>query len=197
MINSIEFKISEDKAIIIDFPCEIQELHRYSEINIFMKSISALQNYQLYESDFAIEGIRTFKNMLEKAIKYELELHSSLKENRIGYLCNEYFQDKSNLVMYENNGNTCWIGLNFSLWCSNQYKTWIYNEKSKIFIEVTPIYNDTDEGDECNDNKKYEEFLLNYNPIVVEVLENDVVLQWLAKCEELLNIIQKNDCVGK
>lgn len=188
MDNLIILKISKGKKIVIDLPCKVIDLHRYSKIDVYFQSTKLSNNIVLYKSDFAIEGIRTLKIILEKAIKNKLEIHYSLKEKGIGYLCNEYFQDKTHLTRDKKNGNTFWVGLKYSLWSSKKYETWIYNENNKVVLEVTPTYSNENDNEE-----KYVGFLNSYCTTAIEIIEKKVALQWIEKCNELLKTMEKND----
>ncbi|MEI4803840.1 hypothetical protein WAZ07_21925 [Bacillus sp. FJAT-51639] len=185
----IVFPISIDEKIMMKLPCKEIDIYRYDEIEILIQS--SVLEHKLYGDDFIIEAISALNNLLEKVIENKLNFHESLIGKEIGYLCNEYYHDENQWLVYEDN---VWVGLKHHLWGTKEYDTWLYNMDNKIFIEVTPIYKwHFDELEDENQFITYDQFLHGYKTCYVGEITKETALNWLKKCKKIIQIIKDND----
>ncbi len=181
------FSITDSDNIEVVRISDEEDIYRYEEVKIIYKRKE--REYILYNNDFIVEAFSVLEILLYKAIAGELELHSSIKEKGIGFLSNEYFQNKPGLTMIDGEEGKFWVGDRYLLWESMGYQTWIYNFNREIKIEVTPTYKwHFDELDEKSINFiSYEEFIKNYMSCFVITISKSTAETWLNKCKEINN----------
>lgn len=136
--------------------------------------------------------------LLPKAINNELQLSQSITHD-IGFLWNEYLQEKTNHTFEEktiDNGRTKqWIGLNHLLWNpAHGNSSWLYNDNGNIILEITPTYKwHYSKPAEEESFISYDEFIKNYKPLLTITIPKKVALDWLKQAENLLHEIEAND----
>jgi len=85
---------------------------------------------------------------------------------------------------------------NKQLWSSRTgFDTWLYTQKGKIFLEITPFYAWTPEtmaAEEDDTLEAFRERMLAYKPIAKFVMSRDVAQRWYEQSKELVSIIYKN-----
>lgn len=136
--------------------------------------------------------------ILKKALSKDLQLDTSISED-IGYLCNEYYQNKEGFVLYDFiDGGSDWVGYRYHLWesCKNKirYMTWIYNDKNgTIIFEVTPCYPYLfcDPAEEP-DYVSYDQWIKDYKPYLVKTISTEVAQQWLEQANSIVEQIGLN-----
>jgi len=136
----------------------------------------------LFSSSFIGPAIEDLLMNLVYAAKGESMLHKSIDQD-IGYLYNQFWQKRGEFVTIEGS----WIGLMHSAFATKNTKTWIYNERDKIVIEVTPTYQwhffepeDRKEfPEEYSDFVEYDEFIKDYKPILKTYIDKFTAKKWI------------------
>ncbi len=189
--KEIVFKLNSTICIILYLPVEeIDKLDMFDEVSIrfFYKG----NIYNLYDKDFAIHSIRSLNTLLKHSLNKKNFLHSSINKD-IGYLWNQYVQDKD-LEQMIIEDQQYWIGQNYLVWNSlSHYDTWLYNKNNKIIFQVTRSYPWTFEDPKATDNfTTYEEFIKSYKPLIIFELSKKVTQEWLNETQKLISIMEKN-----
>ncbi|MBA3535846.1 hypothetical protein H0X48_05755 [Candidatus Dependentiae bacterium] len=190
MNNTIVFNIDNTTFIEVILPCQINELEGCEIVTINLHFGN--QFYTLYKYNCIEIAIENLRNLLKQAINNELGIHSSILKD-LGYLANEYFQESSQELFFRREKVKMWIGMEYLVWSPRGTSTWLFNKNREIFLEITPSYmwhfSDPEEGENFI---TYEEFLKDYKPHCIFKLSKEIVLEWLNKTEELLNIMKRN-----
>lgn len=189
MAESILFNLFETVYIDMLLPCEKENLHQCDEVIVILHLDS--QAYELFKG-VAIVALDKCNFLLNEALNNKLSLHSSLQQD-IGYTANEYLQGNANLTYESFEGHQLWVGLKYLVWSSScresiRYSTWLYQKNNKIFLEVTPNYSTV-----LKQQKTYEEFMQDYQCLLIVEIPREIAKQWLSQTKELLNIIEEND----
>lgn len=192
----ITFEIDKNQKIEIVSENPQKLLFRYEKVQIYYHNLSSKVKLKILDK-YIIEVLDKFEIMLKLILNKHLELDKSMTEN-IGFLWNEYLQEKTNHIFIEEKSESkeceSWIGTNYILWSIWGLETWIYSKKNTIYLEITPVYKW--HFDEPEKNEKfipYDEFIKNYEPIAVIKISKETAKKWLAKTEKLLKYIKLND----
>ncbi|MBA3537476.1 hypothetical protein H0X48_05780 [Candidatus Dependentiae bacterium] len=189
-MNNIILKIDDTIFIEAILPCPVTKLEGCEQVTITLHKNE--QSYTLYEYHCIQIAVEELNYLLKEAQESQLQLDCSIIKD-IGYLANEYFQDRNKYLSFPAEKHKKWIGMKYLLWDSRERGIWIYNKNSEIFLEVTPFYSwrsiDPEEGENFI---TYEEFLKNYQSHLIVKLSKEVALEWLNKTEELLSIMKGN-----
>lgn len=191
IMPAIKFMINSGRYIEMEISGPEQGLFMCDEVKIILYDNG--HEYVLYddiEIRYAIEKLNT---LLTKALHNKLQLHESIQQD-IGYLWNELLQDRLKLLARVNQeGGNRWIGTCYLLWEIKGLDTWLYNKDEKIFMELAPVYKwHFDDPETGEDYITYDEFIKDYKPYLIVEIDKKVAQQWLAKTEELMQIIQDN-----
>ena len=138
--------------------------------------------------------IELLNTILNRVITGNYFLHPSIKQD-IGYLYNEYLQNKSGLTYVKFEERDCWVGEQYYLWESGrQFAVWLYNASDgSIIFEVTPLYPyHFIEPEDITKFVPYDEWIKGYKPYVICIIPKEVAVQWLDQAESLLQTIAKN-----
>lgn len=136
-------------------------------------------------------------DFLNKALHKQLLLHESLTQD-IGYLCNEYYQNKTGFVVEELVGGLDWVGYKHHLWEAYsdgiRLMTWVYNNKKGIIIfEVTSCYPYLHCNPEIEqDYVAYDEWIKTYRPYFIHEIPTAIALEWLKQAEMVIKQIGDN-----
>ena len=155
-------------------------------------------------------SIECFEGALKKALNNKLKLHSSIQMNGplvkdIGYIFNEQrYGNFKNIIeekIEEGEKKTLWIGYKYMVWAKN-FILWIYNDDiGDIILEITPcfqgkrIYLDSNEPltlEEKETIAKYNQWIKNYQPILIRKVSRKIVQIWLKQTNVILETIEKN-----
>lgn len=196
MNNNIRFEIECNQYVEILLPCDLGDIYRFEEIEIYLNCDS--KRCVLYEKDFIFVAIYSLNDLLKKALSNDLFLHESIS-NDIGYLWNEYLRESSkyNLVdiVSKDGRDRYLVGKNYLLWSSlHDTSTWLCNKNNSIYLEVTPEYKWTfDDPKEDEKYIPYNKWIKNYDPIATIELKREVAQEWLATTEKILFLIDEYD----
>lgn len=187
--KEIIFPIGKNEKIKLFLTNDIPDTHRYDEVKIILQTGN--DDFILYNNDFIIEAIRVATNLMQKALKNDLGLHSSIIGEEIGLLSNRLYMNEVSMLVFENG---FWVGDRNLLWQTHQNTSWLYNKGNKIFFEVTPIFEGCFEEDEYSDSRMaYEEFKRNYSPIYIAEIKMEYIIQWQFECNEIMRAIERTD----
>lgn len=189
MSKIAEFKINEQQCLKLTFMVDKKQLHRFVWCSVLF--VDDHKQYKLYSFDYVSHALYPFDFLLDKALKDELELHSSINED-VGILYDQYCKEGGDKNLILNNDGD-WIGNDYSLWCYKELKTWIYNKGGETYLEITPLYKWHNLYPSSNEKYiSYSEFLSNYTPLAIIKLKKEVVKRWREQINELIRIIEAN-----
>jgi len=188
----IKLKIDETQYLTFEFAGKASDLRLLDYITVSYRK--GTRKYILYTDDWVVEALDSFKFVLEKAIKNQLILHSSITAD-IGFFWNEYLHDKKshNFVRKPLENSTYWLGLDYLLCESKKWDTWIYNNNTDIYLEITSTY--PWHFNEPKENEKfvpYDEFIKKYKPLTIIKIDKKIAQKWLKALSKLEAIAQKN-----
>lgn len=140
-----------------------------------------------------------------KVIEYHLQLDSSILEN-LGILENEYCHElpyigsKFVMISIKDSHETYWVGEKYAL-CNTynttnpKLSTWLYHDKQKILLEVTPLYKWSFIPDDLDDPDfiTYDEFMKNYKPLIHRVIPHQIAVQWLDQLMQAYRSLFTNE----
>ncbi|MBT3456320.1 hypothetical protein HN446_04605 [bacterium] len=133
---------------------------------------------RIYSNKFIGCALDDFLRILISAENRRLGLHKSINQD-IGYLYNQFGENRGEFATIEGS----WIGLMYSVFDTENTKTWIYNEKNKIVIEVTPAYEwyllEPEDRAEYPDFVEYDEFIKDYKPILKTYIDKSTANEWI------------------
>jgi hypothetical protein len=143
-------------------------------------------------------NMQKLAELLEEALNNKLFLHVSIN-NDIGYLSNEYYQHRNNIVMNDVLQESLrWIGFTYYLWegskKNTRYVTWLYNDDNgENVLEVTPAYPYLF----CDPDKEphyvsYEEWIKNYKPFLNTIIPKKIAQDWLEQAHCIVEQIKAN-----
>lgn len=196
----IEFRLNKIEKIVFMSENPIASTHCCSEASIIFTE----NNHQfLLDEKGAIRfNLECLIGVLAPAIENKLKLHGSIQKD-IGYLYNDELQNKPkpDLIYEERTEIKRWIGEKYSLWYG-EFPTWIYNNQAgEIIFEMTPYfpgrptYPSKDELptiEEIENSKWYDEWIKDYEPILIRIIPREVAQQWLDKANGILEQIEEN-----
>lgn len=194
--KSLFLSINNQDQFAFKLPCIIQELEFWDNITIKFKRDSSLE-YIVYTKDNALHGIRMLYHFLQKALAGKKELPSELKNQNLGYLWEEILADKITDYPHTMIENTpVWIGQRYLLWSVAQtcINTWFYSTDGELFFEISPgyIWMFREPEPQSEDFITYEEFIKNYQPLVISHVDRQRAESWLPQLEEILICMEKN-----
>lgn len=136
---------------------------------------------QLFD-DFVIEGIRTFKNLLQKCIDGEKALPVKYFEKGIGYQWNRIAYKIAEGDFSDEDAAS-----SFLLWETiSGIATWMYNYQGKIYLEISTQYKyNYSEPDE--NFLSFETYLSNYEIVDRAELDLARIAMWYADINVILN----------
>ena len=116
------------------------------------------------------DNLLALKNAIDWHYENIDELDTSLDENKLGILLNNYYgegyekqsQDGLNL---DNQGR--WIGEKYCCFLSHEYASWIYRKHENIIVKVTPVFCGYEKDDYI---REYNKFLEEYNDTFREMI---------------------------
>lgn len=155
-------------------------------------------HYKLCEYDVR-SSMEELSEKLTQALANKLQLHPSIKHD-IGYLWNEAYGDKPGFVYKLSGKASLWVGHKYKFWTAGGKKfntiTWMYNDfAGSIILEITPEYRweFEDEGmEEDEDFISYDEFIKNYQPLIIRIISADVARKWLEQANAIVKHIDEN-----
>lgn len=205
ILHEIKFRLNESEAIILVFQNSLDMQHSCSPSKIvFIADAKKI----LLSNDSIQENMYVLRSLLTKALQNNLTLHESIEINNnlktdIGYMYNEYRQDKPD-VMYEiTEGHKfeSWIGNKYLLWAS-ELITWIYNDNNgDILFKLTPNFpgkstmidhNEPSTPEEIENSQWYEEWIKDYKPFLIRKIPRETAQQWLHQANQILEQMAKN-----
>lgn len=209
---NINFKINDREKIVI----QLEEPLEYVGF-IYFVPIVFLQDDRVYllsdgEGRTLYSYMQDFEILLQMALDNKLRLHESLRPSDssvkdIGYFFNESRQDKPVVHAIEADGREgYWVGMNY-MFAGQDCVAWVYNDdNSDIIFKLTPRFpgnslawylDETDSPEALENSKWYDEWIKTYKPILERKIPRDIAQQWLAKAQEIIATIQKNDRMWK
>lgn len=143
--------------------------------------------------------LATFSDKLELALKNELKLDASIKQD-IGYsynLVEHYFHNDSKQVpgfkyeRVEGLTNPSWVGYKYGIlgtFSNSSMGKWLYNDaEGAIVFEIAPIYpwfNYCAEEDPVPEGYiPFEEWIKHYKPTLIRKIPHDVAKKWAAQAK--------------
>jgi len=176
-------------------PCKKEDMESFDYVTV--KYLKEQIEYTLYDDDFATEAIQTFKNSLEQALNFKMQIQSEYINKGIGYYYNIY----TNKLRTTCDRSLVDPAKNFIVWSTPSYigiETFIYNVRDKIYIEISPLYKWHDGYPEDEDENKdeyvpFDDFLNNYKPIDIVSIDRSVAERWLDFCCDMIEIFKEND----
>ena len=188
----LKLAIDETQYLSLEFAGKASDLRLLDYITVSYRK--GTRKYILYTDDWVVEALDSFKLILTKAIKNQLILHSSITAD-IGFFWNEYLHDKKshNFVRKPLENSTYWLGLDYLLCESKKWDTWMYNNNTDIYLEITPTYpwhfNESKKNDKF---VPYDEFVRKYKPLMIIKIKKNVAQKWLKIVSKLEIIAQTN-----
>lgn len=187
---AITFRFNDFEKIVIEIEEPFNLLHccYQSPIVLYFEN----KTYW-FKDEVILYRINLFVTLLTKALKNELKLHQSIKED-IGYLANEDLQNKPNIVRKETKSIASWVGDDYFLWSGDNVSTWLYNDKNgNVVFEITPNY----KYHFCNLEETlgfipYEVWAKKYKPCLVRIIPKDIAQQWLDQAQNVITQINEN-----
>lgn len=192
--ENIILPINNHEYVEIALPETTRELMPFDVITITYHNSNGTE-YPLYQ-DFVTSALDRLIPLIDNTIHGNSTLHASIKED-IGYLWNEYLHENSECHFVKTStkeGHSFWVGTDFLVWESlRNTSTWLYEKNGAITFEITQNYPWHFEDPEKNETfVPYEEFIKNYQPLVITTIEKSVAQEWLAKARTLSEIIDRN-----
>ena len=144
---------------------------------VYIKLIFAEKSIVLFK-----DNLLALKNIVEHYDKGVCSLDSTLDEEKIGLLLNEYYrclyeeQTQENIIL---NNQGQWIGEKYCCFVGLNYATWLYVYAGKVIMKVTPIFDGFEEDDFT---KEYSEFVKTYE----DIIKKTVSLQQLRKMRQII-----------
>lgn len=193
----IVFTLNEKSELIFTSEGSLENL-----LNCDMGKInfSTPHFHVLLRDDFICEGFFILRHLLQEALHNELQLHESIT-NDIGLMWNKELHRDLDLVYEKCEGQQFWVGQRNLAWSTPgnvnpRLSTWVYNDKNgNIIFEITPNYrwHFVDPLPEEKDYISYEEFMKNYEPLVITTVSKKVAHRWLEQIDALLEMIEHNE----
>ena len=195
MNKAIIFTLSHEESICVETPCSESNVYRCDNAIATFRARDG-NAYVLFD-DCLLPSLEIFGVLLKDSLDGTLQLHESIAPD-IGYLWNEYLQDRRELPHYVGMyGGTFWVGQAYKVWgTANKYNidTWLYTKNGKIFLEITQYYTWTFDEPEPGENYiTYDEFIKNYKPYIIREIPREIIQRWYDKTEKLIRIIEAND----
>jgi hypothetical protein len=175
-------KLEEDTQL--DFYSKYPIKNKLDEISVILKEKN---NEVCIFIDTIQETVTTIYRGLSKCVTNQMTLNSALDVGRVGEKWNIYTNDLSDEVG-ENEED---VYLQYWIWSSRDFQTWVYQKDGKSYIELSPSYRwHYIEPKENELVITFEEFMKGYKPIVIEITSEQLtkVLDSLRKIKQDLGI---------
>lgn len=175
-----QFKILEKRQYCVYVQLDDDNFDYYSDAIITIRGNGV--DFIIYK-----DNLLYLKNVINniKEIIEDIDL-DKIDEMNIGILLNIYYKSIFDELADDRiifNEFDEWIGEKYMLFSSNEYATWLYRNKCKYTIKITPIYNA-----EYKYEDEFEKFLANYRDILCE----DFFIDDLTRISQgLLDIIER------
>jgi len=193
--RKIIFDLNNKEKIILESSYPIYSLYPCDKVIFYLIYNN---NKYIIERDCIQYALAVLKEKLNKALVNQLPLHESINQN-VGFLWNEYLQNKPGFVEMRVGEINHWIGIKNLLWSTPgniqpQLDVWIYNdEKGSIVFEVTPGYAwHFVDLQETTPPVSYQEFVQNFKPLYVQTVSSNTAKQWLEQAENILKKVKEN-----
>jgi hypothetical protein len=185
-----KFTINKNKYIEIIIPKSVNkqnyyykptdDLHMFDQITV---NLVAGNTLTILIQDSSYEILNTFKASLEQVLNNERTFPSQIDSDHLGkYYNRTMYEQKFDLYDYDR----------LLLWSSSGPQTWLYNRNGSIYLEVIPTYLELFANSTAKLNDiSFEEFMLNYKPILIEEIDRTTAQEWLAICNTMLNSMIK------
>ncbi|MGX7184080.1 hypothetical protein [Enterococcus pallens] len=172
-----KFEITSDRAI--EFLLEDPQNYGYfSQLRI--EYYFENKKIKLFD-DFVIEGIRTFKNVLQKCLNGEKNLPSNYFEKGIGYRWN-----KTAYQIAEGDFSDDDATSSFLMWETvSGMATWIYTYKGKTYLEISPQYQ-YNYSEPDKDFVPFETYMANYEMVDRIELAIETIDAWYNDVSAIL-----------
>ena len=194
MRKNISFPISTEESIIIEINDLLESL-----TCCYFTPIYLLKNNKKYyiSEDDLLDNLYILKKKLQKTLKDKLEIHDTIKNNKIGLIHTQYKFctineiDNTSISIHDE-----WLGERYHIWgdgFSKNFTLWLYNKNKEIVLEITPTF--TDDyflENETPNFKAYEKFIKNYKPLLKRIIPKSTAQQWLEKTNNTIQIIENN-----
>lgn len=136
---------------------------------------------QLFD-DFVVEGVRTFRNFLQKCINGEKILPAKYFEKGIGYQWDKTAQKIAEGDFSDNDAAS-----SFLLWESvSGIATWMYNYQGQTYLEISTQYK-YNYSEPDDDFISFETYLSNYKIVDRVELELAMIAKWYEDVNVILN----------
>ena len=202
----IVFKLNNDEKFIIELDDYLEKLPCYCLIPVVF--FVNQQGYVLSEWGLP-EAVQDMRNNLVKALRNELQLHSSITRD-IGYLENinfdhdnkqaeisqerdeDYWESNSDL-MYTQDGNYfSWVGDVYKIWGHDNLATWIYNDmQGNIVFEIAPRYPGLFSEEKGDMAISFEGLMKTYNPFILRIIAPEIAQQWIGQADKIIAYIEE------
>lgn len=196
-MKSVILRIDDQACLELKLKEMIKKLIYCDDCLIYFKDTN---NKIVLYHDFIRPGLSVFVEVLEDLISNRLALHESIVRD-VGYMWNQLLHaepaDRDPKIFCEEDG--FWVAEVNLVWSASgddypSVETWLYNnDEGEIILEITPVYKWHFDDPEPGENYiTYEEFMLNYKPILFRTIPKDVAQEWVDQAQNLLNIIEQN-----
>lgn len=188
------FKLDMNHKIVILLNISFKELdYCYQDPVVFIQ-----QSDEVILSDSTVHwDIQQLKKKLELCLTGKWQLDNSITED-IGYLYNEFYQDRFRFVIECIDDFETWVGYKYQVWQAHNdektFITWLYNDKDgNIIFEITPFYPFlyTDPEEEKN-YVTYDVWIKGYKPYFTTIISRKIAQQWLEKANHIVQQIKDN-----
>jgi hypothetical protein len=192
--NNICFRLTNSESMKIELGESLDYVDCCYRARIFLLHEEV---ESLLSDDTLLYNMQRLCDVLRASLTNELLPHESINDD-IGYLYNEYYQDESKFVETQFEGQSIWIGYKYNLWSAYTNKsrlvTWIYNDRDgNIILEVTPFYPYLYcDPEEESHYVSYEEWIKNYQPLIVRKISKKIAQEWLEQAETIIKRINAN-----
>lgn len=190
------FSLEDETGIIVEADILPENIDCCYDVPIFLQTKE--KKYLLTETPLYY-NMQRFSERLDKALKKELYLHESIKQD-IGYLFNEYshnefIEDRSMFVLEKTTKKDSWVGYRYYVWssCANNCgtATWIYNDGDDIVLEVTALYIWQDPEAVFN-YVPYIKWIKDYKSYFKTMIPKKIAQEWLIQAKGIVKQIQMN-----
>jgi hypothetical protein len=189
-INAIDFIINDSEKISVELTQPLSKMYVCDQTYIVL-----WKNNErcILSFDSLYENMYVFRTLLSQALDYDLYLHPSI-DTDIGFLYNQYLQDKPGLTYEKLEGRNYWVGNNYLIF-NYHLAVWLYNETltGAIILHITPIYPGNFVLEEDGPFEiSYDEWLKDYRPFYTAVISREIAEQWIKKVQNIVATILEN-----
>lgn len=170
-----EYILMEDVEYRVVLLLDAEAFDYYTDV--YIKLIFAEKSIVLFK-----DNLLALKNIVEHYDKGVCSLDSTLDEEKIGLLLNEYYrylyeeQTQENIIV---NNQGQWIGERYCCFIGLNYAIWLYEYTGNLIMKVTPIFDGFEEDDY---KEEYREFVKKYE----DIIKKTVSLQQLRKVRHII-----------